>query len=322
MSASQCATAACCRRHPKACRASHVVPAPSVPLEPVASEAATVRAAAAGGSVIITHTTGSNLPFARNWYAHLQRAGVSSFVLIATDAAALAALRTEVPGHVVRCPPAIDACRPHGADDGPRSYRSRGWTRLMFAVPQMLRWVLAMQLDVLWMDTDVVALADPLPVLRDLLGANASSSPPQLLASVDGRFPDEDPRECAQYYSAETRWGASAGGSKLCGGLFYLRHGARSLALVDAWEARLRGPRAGAKNQPHYNDALRAAAGLRVRVLPCDLFPNGYRYASESWRRAQRRPPLAVHNNWIKGHAAKLARFKEWGLWREHNSPS
>ena len=75
--------------------------------------------AASGGSVIITHTTGSNLPFARNWYAHLQRAGVSSFVLIATDAAALAALRTEVPGHVVRCPPAIDACRPHGADDGP-----------------------------------------------------------------------------------------------------------------------------------------------------------------------------------------------------------
>ena len=124
-----------------------------------------------------------------------------------------------------------------------------------------------------------------------------------------------------QYYSAETRWGASAGGSKLCGGLFYLRHGARSLALVDDWEARLRGPRAGAKNQPHYNDAI-VATGVAVSLLPCDLFPNGYRYASESWRRAQRRPPLAVHNNWIKGHAAKLARFKEWGLWREHNSPS
>ena len=65
------------------------------------------------------------------------------------------------------------------------------------------------------------------------------------------------------------------------------------------------------------------AIGLvAVSLLPCDLFPNGYRYASESWRRAQRRPPLAVHNNWIKGHAAKLARFKEWGLWREYSSPS
>ena len=82
----------------------------------------------------------------------------------------------------------------------------------------------------------------------------------------------------------------------------------------------LRGPRAGAKNQPHYNDAI-VATGVAVSLLPCDLFPNGYRYASESWRRAQRRPPLAVHNNWIKGHAAKLARFKEWGLWRDH-SPS
>ena len=23
-----------------------------------------------------------------------------------------------------------------------------------------------------------------------------------------------------------------------------------------------------------------------------------------------------MHNNWIKGHAAKRARFREWGLWR------
>ena len=115
MSASQCATAACCRRHPKACRhakPAQVVPAPSVPLEPVASEAATVlgqheRQLACQGCQGVC--PGSNLPFARNWYAHLQRAGVSSFVLIATDAAALAALRTEVPGHVVRCPPAVDS---------------------------------------------------------------------------------------------------------------------------------------------------------------------------------------------------------------------
>ena len=93
----------------------------------------------------------------------------------------------------------------------------------------MLRWVLAMQLDVLWMDTDVVALADPLPVLRDLLGANASaSSPPQLLASVDGRFPDEDPRECAQYYTAETRLGRERGREQALRRAFYLRHGARS----------------------------------------------------------------------------------------------
>ena len=38
-------------------------------------------------------------------------------------------------------------------------------------------------------------------------------------------------------------------------------------------------------------------------------------YASDAWRRAQSRKPVAVHNNWIKGHEAKLERFKRWGLW-------
>ena len=77
------------------------------------------------------------------------------------------------------------------------------------------------------------------------------------------------------------------------------------------------------KNQPHFNAALRDA-NLRVTLLPCNLFPNGYRYASEKWRAAQQwlngEPwrPVSVHNNWIKGHEAKLARFREWAMWDEN----
>ena len=37
----------------------------------------------------------------------------------------------------------------------------------MFAVPQMVRWLLSLELNILWMDTDVVALSDPFPVSRD-----------------------------------------------------------------------------------------------------------------------------------------------------------
>ena len=87
---------------------------------------------------------------------------------------------------------------------------------------------------------------------------------------------------------------------------------------MSDWERRLRAPGAGAKNQPHYNEALQKASvggALSVRLLPCELFPNGFRYASDAWRRAQSRKPVAVHNNWIKGHEAKLERFKRWGLW-------
>ena len=84
------------------------------------------------------------------------------------------------------------------------------------------------------------------------------------------------------------------------------------------WERRLQDPHGPPghrlKNQPHFNAALRAA-GTRVKLLPCDLFPNGYRYASPSWRAAQRRAPISVHNNWIRGAAAKKRRFVEWGFW-------
>ena len=95
------------------------------------------------------------------------------------------------------------------------------------------------------------------------------------------------------------------------------QHGRASARFLREWERRLHGPGAGAKNQPHYNEALRAGASeLTMRLLPCDLFPNGYRYASDPWRRAQRRAPLLVHNNWIKGHEAKVARFRKWGMWQ------
>ena len=77
-------------------------------------------------------------------------------------------------------------------------------------------------------------------------------------------------------------------------------------------------PLSAVRGKKALGEALRAAAAggaLSVRLLPCALFPNGFRYASDAWRHAQSRTPVLVHNNWIKGHEAKLERFKRWGLW-------
>lgn len=317
-SRSICWTPQCCARHPRACRVGGVTrySRKDEELERLAAER--VRAlASSAGDVAVSHTNAGNIPFARNWWRHLLRAGVQNFALLATDDDAFAALDVALPRHSVRCPRAIFSAEA----SGPMSYRSAGWTQLMFAVPRMVRWVLQLRLNVLWMDTDVVTLSDPFPHLRSKL----QSPPPivrgravtQLLASVDGRVPAEDLHECGRAYSADRRrWGRSAGGGKLCGGLFYLQHGEAAIAFVNGWEARLRAPGAGAKNQPHYNWALEAATdALLVHTLPCDLFPNGYRYARDDWRAAQRRAPLVVHNNWIKGHVAKRERFKAWRLW-------
>ena len=124
----------------------------------------------------------------------------------------------------------------------------------------------------------------------------------------------------ARSYSHDPRWRASSGTSKLCGGLFFARSSAATIALALDWGQRVNALNAGQKNQPHFNAALDAARNVHVALLPCAQFPNGVRYASPAWRLAQlahqQARTVLVHNNWIKGHAAKRARFREWGLWR------
>ena len=134
-------------------------------------------------------------------------------------------------------------------------------------------------------------------------GGGGASSSALLLASVDGRVPGDNLHECSRAYSTDVRlWGHSAGGWKLCGGLFFIRHGEGAKSFLRDWGRRLRAPKAGGKNQPHYNEALRASSALNVSILPCDLFPNGYRFASEAWRSQQLRRPLLVYATYLTWH--------------------
>jgi len=301
---------ACCARHPRACHPSGHHGEGRATLKSLCVAQRTARRTC---DLAVSHTTASNLPFARNWYRHLQGAGVRNFALLATDSEAYQALAVEIRPHAVHCPTTVFAAR--GSHHGPSGYRSHEWSRLMFAVPRMVQWVLSLGVDaILWMDTDVVALANPFPRLRANLDAAGENT--AILASVDGRVPATNLLECERSYSNDPQWGHSAGGWKLCGGLFYIRHSVAANAFLREWDRRLRAPGAGAKNQPHYNSALRET-GIGFRLMPCPTFPNGFRYASSAWRQAQSETPLLVHNNWIKGHAAKLERFRLWGLWFE-----
>jgi len=127
---------------------------PQTAVEIATSNAARLHALARRGRIAVSHTNAGNLPFARNWFASLMRVGVPNWAIFATDEEAYDILHAEVPNHVLRW---------HNRASGPRgshfAFRSKGWTRVVFAVPRMARFVLELGLAVLWIDTDIVELA-------------------------------------------------------------------------------------------------------------------------------------------------------------------
>lgn len=113
-------TRRCCERHPRACRQqARNGAAPSSAADATLTRRShferdvspavkqQLHALAEDNMLAVSHTTAGNLPFARNWHAHLRHAGVRNFALIATDGNAFTALREEMGGHLVRCPASI-----------------------------------------------------------------------------------------------------------------------------------------------------------------------------------------------------------------------
>ena len=142
------------RRRERKQQKGNVTSPPRTASEIATSNAARLHALARRGRIAVSHTNAGNLPFARNWFASLMRVGVPNWAIFATDEEAYDILHAEVPNHVLRW---------HNRARGPRgshfAFRSKGWTRVVFAVPRMARFVLELGLAVLWIDTDIVELA-------------------------------------------------------------------------------------------------------------------------------------------------------------------
>jgi len=97
------------------------------------------------------------------------------------------------------------------------------------------------------------------------------------------------------------------------------------IAVMREWERRLKNAQT---NQMLYNVAVHKfgpKAGLRHAPLPRQQFPSGKLYfekkheiekVSASAANYDRTLAVTVHNNYIQGHDAKLARFKKFGLWK------
>ena len=147
----------------------------------------------------------------------------------------------------------------------------------------------------------------------------ASESPSIFMTPVSGVLQPPPPFDMLAGVDGQT-YACSGRRATLCGGFFLLRPTTAATRLLREWDAEMADGRA--RNQGAFNAVVRrlqASKALRSTSLPCDRFPNGYRYASKAWRRvAEERSgekPVAVHNNFISGSAAKRKRFVKWGLW-------
>eukprot|EP00850_Spirogloea_muscicola_P023868 SM000398S15210 [mRNA] locus=s398:4289:12937:+ [translate_table: standard] len=126
----------------------------------------------------------------------------------------------------------------------------------------------------------------------------------------------------------------------LCGGFLYLRNCRAVIELWDRVQARYEGlvtritaqmkliadPAKKASwlmdhrdehEQKYLNEELRGSNGtVRWRRLDRNLFPSGQFYFLDRSVQAAGVIPVVIHNNWIIGKEAKVARFKEFHLWK------
>ena len=82
----------------------------------------------------------------------------------------------------------------------------------------------------------------------------------------------------------------------------------------------------GLSNQQCINkilNSMRKQKSIKVKVLSDSEFPRGYIFFEKGKRMFSDDPPcdkcVIIHNNWIVGGAAKIYRFKEFGLWMIDN---
>ncbi|XP_053391059.1 uncharacterized protein LOC128553886 [Mercenaria mercenaria] len=97
----------------------------------------------------------------------------------------------------------------------------------------------------------------------------------------------------------------------LCAGLMAIKSSKETITLMQEWKASLNKHPKG--NQYAFNQVVKYSQ-VRLKTLDMNLFPSGKLYFKK-FNDEQRRKVVIVHNNWIKGHPAKLQRFKTYKLW-------
>ncbi|KAF4651639.1 hypothetical protein FOL47_000263 [Perkinsus chesapeaki] len=247
-------------------------------------------------------TNYGNIDFAMNWIKSLRRVRMAKWYMFATDDRTLEELQRRVGPQdthkVYRLPTSIHSELENNKGEHYK-YRSEGWTKLMQSVPRFIKWLLFEKIrgPILYSDTDIVWIEHPYSAFPANPDKTKKVIRFDLIASVDGRVFEDNPRECPQYGS-------------FCGGLMHLQNNIKIEKLLDDWLSHIM-KMADGKNQPAYNVAIsenRRHAGLVVHTLDCAAYVNGWRAfcldivskkkkftCQFDWSGYQNRSPVMLH---------------------------
>lgn len=282
-------------------------------------------------TVVLAMTNAGFAPFWHNLRCSMERLDVARHaIIIGTDFDACnAALSSSVPcvvgGELL--------WEGHEFSQGATRHGTVEYARLMHIKARPALEVLRLGYHLLFTDTDMVWLQDP---LRSLRAAHMRAIDAGLLdVLIQSDYDESNEASCSG--QQHERCGRSAWCNatamrcedEVCGGFYFLRSGRPSIRLLEALFERMAWQRthvdARIGEQPALNYVLRRAPGVRYEILPRELYPNGNAYfmrrvwprARSRGSRASRRTtlPVIVHNNWIAGFEAKKQRFAEHGMW-------
>ena len=266
--------------------------------------------------------------FADNFAQSLLRQNVSNFVLVPLDGQAERALIEAYPQHSLPLMPGLQAdplenytslltklwiwvwSRIRGSGAYASTFNTPGFKALTESRPALLSAIVAHNFSVLYNDVDMVWQHNLWHVLdREWVPNTSSGAAHNTVLWKDGAT---NLCSCLVYFPASDNASKS-----------------ESIALLSQWQREVE-TGAYANDQPALNAAfqrkkLTSQISTTIVVENSDAFPTGAMYFYSNPLAAQnnssaveerRRKAVVIHNNYIKGRAKKLARFRDFGLWK------
>lgn len=238
----------------------------------------------------------------RNFLAHVHRAALRKYVLVALDAASTQHLSA-------KGEPVVDASRlvqlpPCGSDE----FGSAAFFAVNGARYRALYAILQAGFSLFVVDLDVAVLRDPLQWLGGEAGATHD-----LLIQSDARDGLATREYDPDLLTRRLGLRGSDGWKYANGGVFYCRATASTVALFRGLWDQLSAAKIAPNEQDLLNKALATTKDVRWNLLPATLFPNGFVY----FYRTIPAPgePVLVHCNWVNGVKEKVYHLSQAGLW-------